>query len=122
MSTFQRQHQTVTTKQPRATRTFSRNTPFVAKFDVRFGLRGFRHRTESGITLNLFSPRIEAFLRYLSGSKLVAEVVPPVIRTGPAAWLAVAVTLSTMLVTRKPLLSLVLGIATAGYCAILAEY
>lgn len=61
-----------------------------------------------------FSARIDAFLRYLSGSVLVAVVVPPVIHTGPAAWLAVAVTLTAMLVTKKALLSLVLGMATAA--------
>ncbi len=60
------------------------------------------------------SPRIEAFLRYLSGSVLVAVVVPPVIATGPAAWLAVAATLAAMLKTRHALLSLVVGMATAA--------
>lgn len=66
------------------------------------------------------SPRIEAFLRYLSGSVLVAVVVPPVVRTGPAAWLAVAATLLVMLLTRKPLLALVTGMATAaGWRAIM---
>ena len=60
------------------------------------------------------SPRIDAFLRYLSGSVLVAVVVPPVIATGPAAWLAVAVSLALMLKTRHALLSLVLGMATAA--------
>lgn len=65
------------------------------------------------------SPRIEAFLRYLSGSVLVAVVVPPVIQTGAAAWLAVAVSLGAMLVSRHALLSLVLGMATAaGYRAL----
>lgn len=60
------------------------------------------------------SPRIEAFLRYLSGSVLVAVVVPPVIATGPAAWLAVAATLAAMLKTRHALLSLVVGMVTAA--------
>jgi uncharacterized membrane protein len=65
------------------------------------------------------SRRVEAFLRYLSGSVLVALVVPPVIDTGPAAWLGVAVTLAAMLRTRHALLSLVLGMATAaGYRAL----
>jgi len=65
------------------------------------------------------SQRIEAFLRYLSGSVLVALVVPPVIHTGPAAWLGVAVSLATMLKTRHALLSLVLGMAAAaGYRAL----
>jgi uncharacterized membrane protein len=59
-------------------------------------------------------PRIEQFLRYLSGSVLVAVVVPPVIQTGPAAWLAVAVSLATMLKTRRALLALVLGMAAAA--------
>jgi uncharacterized membrane protein len=60
------------------------------------------------------SPRIEAALRYLSGSVLVAVVVPPVIQTGPAAWLGVAASLVAMLKTRHALLSLVLGMATAA--------
>jgi uncharacterized membrane protein len=65
------------------------------------------------------SPRVEAFLRYLSGSVLVALVVPPVIHTGPAAWLGVAVSLAAMLRTRRALLSLVLGMASAaGYRAL----
>lgn len=58
--------------------------------------------------------RMEAFLRYLSGSVLVAVVVPPVIQTGPAAWLAVAAALATMLKSRHTLLSLVVGMATAA--------
>lgn len=65
------------------------------------------------------SPRIEAFLRYLSGSVLVALVVPPVVHTGPAAWLGVAVSLAAMLKTRHALFSLVLGMAAAaGYRAL----
>lgn len=60
------------------------------------------------------SRRIEAFLRYLSGSVLVAVVVPPVVQTGPAAWLAVAASLAVMLATRHALLSLVVGMATAA--------
>jgi uncharacterized membrane protein len=68
-----------------------------------------------------FSPRVEAFLRYLSGSVLVAVVVPPVIQTGPAAWFAVSAALATMLKTRHTLLSLVVGMVTAaGYRAILS--
>lgn len=61
-----------------------------------------------------FSARVEAFLRYLSGSVLVAVVVPPVIQSGPAAWLAVAAALACMLKTRHTLLSLVVGMATAA--------
>ncbi len=67
------------------------------------------------------SPRIEAFLRYLSGSVLVALVVPPVIHGGPAAWLAVAVALAAMVKTRHALLSLVLGMATAAAYRALVE-
>ena len=66
-----------------------------------------------------FSPRVEAFLRYLSGSVLVAVVVPPVIQTGPTAWLAVTAALVTMLTSRHTLLSLIVGMATAaGYRAL----
>lgn len=61
-----------------------------------------------------FSLQVEAFLRYLSGSVLVAVVVPPVVETGPAAWLAVAAALTSMLVTRHTLLSLLLGMASAA--------
>lgn len=61
-----------------------------------------------------FSPRVEAFLRYLSGSVLVAIVVPPLIQSGPAAWLGTGVTLTAMLKSRNALLSLVLGMGTAA--------
>jgi uncharacterized membrane protein len=61
-----------------------------------------------------FSPRVEAFLRYLSGSVLVAVVVPPVVETGPAAWLAVAAALASMLASRHTLLSLLVGMASAA--------
>lgn len=67
------------------------------------------------------SPRVEAFLRYLSGSVLVAVVVPPVVGAGPAAWLATAVTLIVMLRTRHALLALLAGmLAAALYRAALA--
>ncbi len=43
------------------------------------------------------------------------------IQAGPAAWLAVGASLAAMLKTRNPLLSLVLGMATAAlYRALIA--
>lgn len=62
------------------------------------------------------SPRVEAFLRYLSGSVLVALVVPAALREGPAAWVAVGVAVAVMLATRRTVPALLLGaLAGAAY-------
>ncbi len=65
------------------------------------------------------SPRVEAFLRYLSGSVLVALVVPAAVQEGTAAWVAIAAALLVMLATRRTLLALLLGVlAAAAYRAL----
>ncbi|MFK8250705.1 AzlD family protein [Ancylobacter terrae] len=60
------------------------------------------------------SSRVEAFLRYLAGSVLVALVVPAAVRGGTAAMLAVGTAAVAMAVTRKTLLSIALGVAAAA--------
>lgn len=67
------------------------------------------------------SVRVEAFLRYLAGSVFVALVVPAVARGGPAAMVAVGVSVAAMLVTRKALVSMAIGVAAAAlYRALIA--
>mgnify|MGYP001218798872 CR=1 FL=1 len=60
------------------------------------------------------SARLEAFLRYLAGSVLVAIVVPATVRGGAAAYVAVAVAIAGMLVLRKALPAIALGILAAA--------
>nr|WP_281063205.1 AzlD domain-containing protein [Ancylobacter gelatini] len=60
------------------------------------------------------SPRLEAFLRYLAGSVLVALVVPATVRGGAAAFVAVGVTLLAMVVVRRGLVAMALGILAAA--------
>lgn len=60
------------------------------------------------------SARVEAFLRYLAGSVFVALVVPAVARGGPAAMVAVGVSVAAVLVTRKALISMAIGVAAAA--------
>ena len=61
-----------------------------------------------------FSPRAEAFLRYLSGSVLVALVVPAALQKGGPALAAVAAAAMLMLLTRRTLPALVLGVAVGA--------
>jgi len=70
-----------------------------------------------GIWLMGFMPlsaKVEAFLRYLAGSVFVALVVPAVARGGEAAMVAVGVSVAAMLVTRKAVLSMAIGVAAAA--------
>ncbi|HYG86029.1 MAG TPA: AzlD domain-containing protein [Azospirillum sp.] len=60
------------------------------------------------------SPRIEAFLRYLSGSVLVALVVPAALQEGSAAWVAIAAAVLVMLATRRTVLAMVVGVLLAA--------
>lgn len=60
------------------------------------------------------SARLEAFLRYLAGSVLVAIVVPATVRGGAAAYVAVAVAIVGMLALRKALPAIALGILAAA--------
>lgn len=58
--------------------------------------------------------RVEAFLRYLAGSVLVALLMPAVVRGGNAAFVAVGVSVAALLVTRKSLLSMAIGVVAAA--------
>lgn len=60
------------------------------------------------------SARVEAFLRYLAGSVLVALVVPATVRGGPEAYLAVGVAILGTLALRKTLPAIALGILAAA--------
>lgn len=60
------------------------------------------------------TPRVEAFLRYLAGSVLVALLVPAVVRGGSVAYIAVGVSVAAMLVTRRTLLSMAAGVVAAA--------
>ncbi|HSI40534.1 MAG TPA: AzlD domain-containing protein [Xanthobacteraceae bacterium] len=60
------------------------------------------------------SSRTESFLRYLAGSVFVALVVPAVARGGAAALVAAAAAVTAMLLTRKSLPSMAVGVAAAA--------
>lgn len=60
------------------------------------------------------SPRMEAFLRYLAGSVLVALVVPATVRGGASAFVAVGAALVVVAVSRKALLAIAIGILAAA--------
>ena len=60
------------------------------------------------------TPRVEAFLRHLSSSVLVALVVPAALKGGTAALLAVAVTLLVMAATRQMAVAMVAGVVAAA--------
>ena len=59
--------------------------------------------------------RVEAFLRYLSSSVLVALVVPAVIESrDPATFVAVAVTVLVMAVSRQLVAAMLVGVVAAA--------
>lgn len=58
--------------------------------------------------------RVEAFLRYLAGSVLVALLVPAVVRGGTAAFVAVGASILAMLIIRKSLPSMAIGVVAAA--------
>jgi uncharacterized membrane protein len=60
------------------------------------------------------TPRIEAFLRHLSSSVLVALVAPAALKGDAAAIPAVAVTVLVMAVTRQMVLAMAAGVAAAA--------
>ena len=61
------------------------------------------------------TPRIEAFLRYLSSSVLVALVLPAVIESrDPATFVAVAVTVLVMAVSRQLVAAMLVGVVAAA--------
>ena len=61
------------------------------------------------------TPRVEAFLRYLSSSVLVALVVPAVLASrDPASFVAVAVTVLVMALSRQLVAAMLAGIVGAA--------
>jgi uncharacterized membrane protein len=65
--------------------------------------------------------RVEAFLRYLAGSVLVALLVPAVVRGGAAAFVAVGASILAMLIIRKSLPSMAVGVVAAALFRALVE-
>ena len=59
-------------------------------------------------------PRVERFLAALSGSVLVALVVPASLKGGVALQLAVAAALATMVLTKRSFLALMAAMAAAA--------
>ena len=60
------------------------------------------------------SARLEAFLRYFSGSVLVAIIIPAVVQDGTAAAGAIAAAALVMTVTRRALPSMACGVVAAA--------
>ncbi|MEZ5863213.1 MAG: AzlD domain-containing protein [Geminicoccaceae bacterium] len=60
------------------------------------------------------SPRLEAFLRHLSGSVLVAIIFPAAVTSGPAAILAILAAVLVMHRTRNALFAMTAGIGLAA--------
>lgn len=60
------------------------------------------------------TPRVEAFLRHLSSSVLVALVVPAVLRGDLAGYVAVAVSMATMVALRNAVGAMALGVLAAA--------
>jgi uncharacterized membrane protein len=60
------------------------------------------------------TPRVEAFLRHLSSSVLVALVVPSVLRGDAAGYVAVATAMVAMIALRNAVGAMALGVAAAA--------
>lgn len=60
------------------------------------------------------TPRIEAFLKYMATSVLIAIVVPATSAASPRIWIAVAASGIAMIVTRSALISMLVGVACAA--------
>jgi len=61
------------------------------------------------------TPRIEAFLKYMSVSVLISIVVPAARAAGPHVWLAVAVAAVVMVATRNAVGAMLTGTALAAF-------
>ena len=61
------------------------------------------------------TPRIEAFLKYMSVSVLISIVVPAVWTAEPHVWLAVAVAALVMIATRNAVGAMLTGTALAAF-------
>lgn len=60
------------------------------------------------------TPRVEAFLRHLSSSVLVAMVAPAAATGDPAALAAIGAALAVMLATRQLIPAMTAGVASAA--------
>ena len=60
------------------------------------------------------TPRLEAFLRAMGTSVLIAILVPATAAGPPRQWLAVAAALLVMAATRSALAAMIVGTAAAG--------
>lgn len=66
------------------------------------------------------TPVIERFLDAMSGSVLVAFIVPEALEGGWTVWVATAVTIAVMLLKKQMLLAVLSGVATAALLAMVA--
>lgn len=66
------------------------------------------------VGLTQMTPGLERFLKHLSGSILAALLAPTIMGGDPAAAAGVAVAAVFMLLARRPLLALVLGVAATS--------
>lgn len=66
------------------------------------------------------TPVIERFLDAMSGSVLVAFIVPEALEGGWTVWAATAVTVAVMLLKKQMLLAVLSGVATAALLAMVA--
>jgi len=60
------------------------------------------------------TPRIEAFLKAMGSSVLIAIVVPATVAGAPRLWLAVAAAAVVMAATRSALSAMIVGTLAAG--------
>lgn len=60
------------------------------------------------------SPRLRKMLNALPGSVIVATVLPIVVRDGLTAMLAIGAAVAAMLLTRRDILAVIVGIAVAA--------
>jgi len=60
------------------------------------------------------TPRIEAFLKYMATSVLIAIVAPATLNASPRIWVAVAAAVIVMIATRSALGAMLVGTALAA--------
>jgi uncharacterized membrane protein len=59
------------------------------------------------------SPQLERFLRHTAGGVLVAIVTAAAVKGDPAMWLGLAAAIAAMLILRKSMTAIVIGMALA---------
>ena len=60
------------------------------------------------------TPRLEAFLKAMGSSVLIAIIVPATVSGAPRLWLAVGAAVLVMATTRSALAAMIVGTAAAG--------